>query len=223
MRITNQMLARTSARTGIALQQNSLLDIMNKRSPGALPSAGGAGKTNAYLQSYKKKEARQLKASAEDVNDLTQQLRKDGADSVFAEAEASGDTSDLTGKITEFADAYNKTIKYLKSSDSVWNKLYLQEMQSNASQYAAALRAAGVTPNRDGSLSVQKDRLQSADVNTLKAAFGSGSGFVERAGFISGRAAANANTPDAYRSGSYTGSGTELWNSFLKNRYNVWG
>ena len=50
---TNQMMARTAAKTGIPLQQNTLLDIMNKQSNSVGNMISPTGNTNSFLQKLK--------------------------------------------------------------------------------------------------------------------------------------------------------------------------
>lgn len=223
MRITNQMMARTAAKTGIPLQQNSLLDIMNKKPASVGSLTPKTGDTNSFLQKLNNKSSAQLKDAAESLSDYISKLYDDGKDSLFAKAEASGDTSELVEHITGMTDAYNKTLKYLGGSDSALNKFYAQELKNYASDHADALKAAGVIRNKDGSLSVQKDVLGSADPDVLKAAFGSGSGFSDKVGYVVGRTAENASAASASILGGYDRNGMDFWNSFTKNMYNFWG
>ncbi len=223
MRITNQMMARTSAKTGIPLQQNTLLDIMNKSSASVGNLTSPTGNTNSFLQKLNSKSDEQMKKTAESLSDYASKLYDDGKDSLFAKAEASGDKSELIKTITGMTDAYNKTLKSLGSSDSALNKFYAQELKNYTSDHSAALKAAGVTRNKDGSLSIQKDVLEAADIDSLKAAFGSTSGFSEKVGYVAGRTAENASAASASILGGYDRSGTDYWNSFTKNMYNFWG
>lgn len=223
MRITNQMMARTAAKTGIPLQQNTLLDIMNKQSNSVGNTITPTGNTNSFLQKLNSKSSAQLKGAAENLSDYAEKLYDDGKDSLFAKAEASGDTSELVAHITSMAEAYNKTLKYLGSSDSALNKFYGQELKNYASDHSSALQAVGVTRNKDGSLSIQKDVLSAADLDSLKAAFGSTSGFTDKVGYVAGRTAENASAASASILSGYDKNGTDYWNSFAKNMYNFWG
>lgn len=223
MRITNQIMARTAAKTGIPLQQNTLLDIMNKKSASVGNMASSAGNTDSFLQKLNSKSSEQLKAAAESLGDYASKLYDDGEDSLFAKAAASGDKSELLANITGMTDAYNKTLKYLSGSDSALNKFYAQELKNYTADHADALKAAGVTRNKDGSLSIQKDALNAADIDVLKAAFGSASGFSDKVGYVAGRTAENASAPSASILGGYDRNGMDYWNSFTKNMYNFWG
>lgn len=226
MRITNQMLARTSAKTGIPLQKNTLLDIMNKSSSvssNPLSSVGSKNNISSVLQKQNKRSNEQLKSSAERLSDYASKLNDESANSLFAKAQASGDTSELVANITGMTDAYNKTLKNMNGSDSALNKFYAQELKSYVSDHAAALRAVGITTNKDGSLNVQKDALMAADLDSLKAAFGSTSAFSEKVGYVSGRIAENAAVSSASILGGYDSNGLDYWNSFSKSMYDFWG
>ena len=226
MRITNQMLARTSAKSGVPLPQNSLLDIMNKRSSfsnNTMSPLGNTGKANQYLQKINEKSKKELKSSAESLSGYAKKLSDDGADSLFAKAEETGDTSELVENIIGMTEAYNKTMKHLSGSDGTLDRFYLQELESYLTEHADALKAVGITTDRSGKISVQKDTLKSAGLDALKAAFGREAGFTEKAAYVSGRAAQNASAATASLLGGYDSSGKAFWNSFTKNMYNFWG
>lgn len=226
MRITNQMLARTAQKSGIPIQQNSLLNIMNKKSSSSsdlLSSLGNTSQTNSLLQNLNHKDNKQLEVAAESLSSYASKLFEEGEGSLFGKAEASGDTSELVKQISNMADAYNKTVKYLKSSDSPLNRFYLQELQSYVSDHSEAMKEVGVTRNNDGSLSVNRDTLSAAGIDALKAAFGSASGFSEKVGYVSGRVAENAAALDDSILSGYNSSGKEALSSFAKNMYNFWG
>ena len=227
MRITNQMLARASARSGLPLQSASLLNYVNNinktGSQNLLSSIGNTSQTNSLLRSITKKNSRQLETSAENLSSFASKLSDSGENSLFAKAEQTGDTSEIVSAAEEMAAAYNKTIKYLKESDSTLNKFYLQELSGYVTGYSEALKAAGITAGKDGSLSIQKDTLKNADLESLKKAFGSASGFSEKIGFVGGRVAQNAAALSSASLNGYSNTGMELYNAFAKSMYDFWG
>ena len=87
MRITNQMMQNTAQRTGIPLQQNTLLDIMNKSSSstgGMLPSVGTTkSSTNAFLEKINSESRKELKEAAESLSDYAAKLAEDGEGSLL--------------------------------------------------------------------------------------------------------------------------------------------
>ena len=227
MRITNQMMARASAKSGIPLQQTSMLNYlqnMNKTgSQTLLSSLGNTTQTNSLLRSISKKNSLQLESSAESLSDFAAKLAGNGDDSLFAKAEQSGDTSEIIATAERMAESYNKTIKSLKSSDSTLNKFYLQELSGYTAGQSDALKAVGITRNKDGSLSIQKDTLKSADLDSLKKAFGSESGFAEKVSYVGSRVAQNAAALGSAALNGYSNTGRELYNSFARSMYDFWG
>lgn len=226
MRISDQMLSLTAAKSGISLQKNSLLDIMNKKSASAndwFPSAGGANRADSIFQMQNAKKDRKLFAAAESLSGYAEKLAEEGEGSLFAEAEATGDSSKLAAGIINMADAYNQTVRQLKQSDSTLNKFYLQELKSYVSENKKALEAAGVTVNKDGTLSVKEDALNAAGVDVLKEAFAGKTGFSEKVGFVSGRVADNAAAAQAGLLGTYGRGGKEIAGMYSQNMHNFWG
>ncbi len=225
MRITNQMLARTAQKSGIPLQQCTLLDIMNRESSGEdlLSSIGKTNKANAYLQRVSSKQNKQLEASADALSCYAEKICRTGEESLFGQAEKTGDTSGIVSNIEDMADAYNKTLKYLKESDSALNEFYLQELQSSVLEQTETLATVGITCKKDGSLNIDKDSLKAAGIDDLKAVFQSTSGFMEKIGYISGRVAENAKAAGESLLSGYGSTGAESIRSFTESMYDFWG
>lgn len=226
MRITNQMIARAAVKSGLPIHQNTLLDYMGSSAVTGntlLSSLGNTGKANSALQGLGKKHNKQLEASAQSLQDIAAKLLADGENSLFEKAKKTGDTSEIVSNVEKLAESYNKTLKYLKESDSSLNKFYLQELQSYTAEQSGVLKAVGITRNKDGSLSVQKDTLKNADVENLEAAFGNASGFSDKINYVSGRVAENAAAWDTGYLSGYSNTGKEFYNAFAKSMYDFWG
>ncbi len=227
MRITNQMIARAAIKSGLPVHQNTLLNYMGydntQTANSLLSSLGNTKKANSALQGISRKNNRQLEASAQSLKDIAEKLSAEGEKSLFEKAKKTGDTSEIVASAEKMAESYNKTLKYLKGSDSSLNKFYLQELQSYTGQQSGVLKAVGITKNSDGSLSIQKETLTNADVDSLMAAFGSASGFSEKIGYVSGRVAENAAAWDTSYLSGYSNTGKEYYNAFAKGMYDFWG
>lgn len=227
MRITNQMIARAAIKSGLPIYQNTLLDYINSSSAPAvdslLSSQNSAGKANSVLQSLNRKNSRQLEEAAESLSSAAEKLNKEGESSLFAKARETGDASEIAANAERMAASYNKTLSYLRKSDSSLNRFYLQELQSYVNGQSGVLQAVGITKNKDGSLSVQKDTLKNADLDSLEAAFGSKSGLTEKISYVSGRVAENAAALERSYLSGYNSTGTEYYNAFAKSMYNFWG
>lgn len=227
MRITNQMIARAAIKSGLPIYQNTLLDYINSSSAPAanslLSSLNSSGRANSALQSLSRKNSRQLEESAGSLSSIAAKLDKEGENSLFAKARETGDTSEIVEHVERMAASYNKTISCLKKSDSSLNQFYLQELQSYVNGQSGALKAVGITKNKDGSLSVQRDTLKKAGPDSLEAAFGSTSGFTEKVGYVSGRVAENAAALDTEYLSGYSNTGKEYYNAFAGSMYDFWG
>ncbi len=227
MRITNQMIARASIKSGLPIHQNTLLNYINNSSTetsnSLLSSLGSTNRANSVLRSLSRKNSRQLEEAAKSLSEASEKLGSEGTDSLFAKAKETGDTSEITANVENMAASYNKTLKYLRESDSSLNKFYLQELQSYVNGQSGVLQAVCIINNKDGSLSVQNDVLKKADLDSLNAAFGAASGFSEKMGYVSERVAENAAALDTSYLSGYSNTGKEYYNAFARNMYDFWG
>lgn len=227
MRITNQMLARSAAKSKIPLQQNSLLDIWRQSESGKsnslLSALSRTSDSNFPLQNISKKENSRLEESAKRLSEAASKLNETGENSLFGRAEAEGNTQEIVSGVEEMVSAYNTTLEYLKNSGSTLNRFYLQELNSYAREKSEALKAAGVTRDKNGSLKIDEEVLKSADIESLRAAFGSGSGFTEKTGYAAVRTAENAAAENASLLSGYDAGGRVYFDSFEANKYNFWG
>ena len=65
--------------------------------------------------------------------------------------------------------------------------------------------------------------LKNADLETLKKAFGSTSGFTDKVGFIAGRVSENASASEYAFLNQYNEKGIANLESYVANHYNFWG
>lgn len=230
MRVTNQMIAKTALKSGIPLQQNSLLNIMTKQyqseENGLLSKIGKSRDddlTSAALKKLKSQKTEKLQKHASSLSEFASKLNASGEDSLFATAAKNESTEDIVTNVQGMVDAYNNTFDQLKKNDGELNKFYLEEMQSYVSGHKDALSAAGVTAGADGKLVIDGEKLKNADLETLEKAFGSTSGFTDKLGYIGGRVAENATASDYAYLNQYNEKGLSNLESYVANRYNFWG
>ena len=90
MRITNQMLAKSAAKSGISLQGTSLLNILNhKSSSGLLGSIGNNTNTSAS-KILKKSNYSKLEDLSENLNKYASKLTDSAKDSIYDKAKEMG-------------------------------------------------------------------------------------------------------------------------------------
>lgn len=227
MRVTNQMLARTALKSGIPLQQNSLLNILNNQDQSkdnSLLSRIGSSKEGlSALQKINRKENEKLEKHGSSLSEFASKLNASGEDSLFAKAQESQSTEDIVANVKGMVDSYNCTLDELEKSDGELNRFYMEELRSYVADHSEALKAAGVTADAGGRLTIDEEKLKKADLQTLEKAFGSSSGFTDKLGFIGGRVAENAKASDYAFLNQYNQSGLSNWESYVPNQYNFWG
>ena len=229
MRITTQMLNETSRRTGIPVNQTSLLDIINNEDSALDPLSGSKKKSNnifgmaSPVDRMQKDSYKKLEKSADSLKECAAKLGEVGADSLFQKAEKDQSTEALTSEIQKMVDAYNDTMEQLKKSGGAMNGFYKEELASLVDGNADALKAVGITKNKDGSLKVDSKTLKEADLDSLRKAVGDGSDFTQKVSYISSRVSANASAYAESLSSQYNASGSLYSGMPGTNHYNLWG
>lgn len=117
------------------------------------------------------------------------------------------DWDTITSKVKDFVDAYNKTVKKAIDSDSTGVLRSTLNMTKSTSVNSKMLSFAGISLNNDNTLSLDKDKMKSAQINDLKSLFQGVGSFVynvsSAASTIAMRAATSAATYNS--EGAYAG------------------
>lgn len=95
-------------------------------------------------------------------------------DSVFAKAEKDNSDTALTEAVTEvqsFITGYNSLVKNMSSQGGKVNITYLVELGKAYIDNEDELNSLGITRGDDGLLSVDTDKLKTAELASLKSAF----------------------------------------------------
>lgn len=119
-----------------------------------------------------------------------------------------GNEEELASKVKTFVSSYNTVLADAKKSDSTTVRNLATGMVNTTASYAKKLETIGITVNSDNTLSVDTDKLKSADKLTVKNVLGSHSSFtgstMKLASQISSTATAAANGFSTYSSyGTY--------------------
>lgn len=216
MRVTDQIMNETARKAGIPVQM-SLVDFMNKNNKNSLEDVFGAeANTNlAQKGNYEK-----LEKAAEELAKNAEALAN-AQDSMFAKAKESGDTEEIVSHVEKLVEGYNSTLKLLKPGSSSLDDYYRQMLKDAAAEDSEALKAAGITIDKDGVLHVEKDTLKGADVDSLEKLFGATGTFSEKVAFLGGRIADNAGANALSFSSKYNASGNQY--AAFGNKYDFWG
>ena len=218
MRITTQMLNRSARRAGMPIHSASLLNYIKGNSGNTtLGALNKSSKTNAATKiKYEK-----LEKTADQLSEAASVFMESGEDSLFSKARESGDSKDIYNAVEDFVGKYNNTLSALKNTSGTLNDYYSQMLKSAASDNKEALESIGITIAKDGSLSVDKDKLKEADIDTLETVLGNTKGFTQKAAYVASRISDNAHTNQSSLSSQYSSTGSLY--SALASKYNLYG
>ncbi len=222
MRVTNQMLSASARKAGIPLEGGSLLDYLNKSNGGSLlDNLNGSNSLNQSVSSVYKSNYDKIQKAAEAYEKQAKNLAESGDGSIWAKAEETGDMSGVYDNIKSLVDKYNSTLEAIRKTPDSLNGYYMQMFTQGAADRKEVLEAAGVTVQKDGTLKIDEDKMKAADLEKLKKAFGSGSDFLTRTGFVAARAADHAKTNAESVTSQYTAKGSLI--TAETNRYDFLG
>lgn len=218
LRVTTQMLNETARKTGIPINQPSLLSYLNETENSNSPLLDALNKnskvSSATAENYKK-----LESAADKLKAAAEKLTSDKENSLYDKARESGDNSELYASVKTFLENYNSTLSALKKSASPINSYYSEMLLEAAGENASLLNSIGITINKDGSLSADSEKLENASADDIEKVFGSGT-LSSKTAFIAGRASNNAQAGAQSVSSQYDIFGNLY--SQTSSKYNFW-
>lgn len=218
------MLNETARKAGVPIHQSSLLDYVNGGGNenentllGALSNKNS--KSSASSKLFQNDTYDKMEKSADELNDVAEALLAEGEDSIFAKAKKSGDNSEVVQNIEKLVNKFNTVAKNLKSASGSMNDYYYQ-MLLEAAKDGEGLSNIGVSLTKDGTLSLDKEKLKASSVEDLEKALTSDS-FAAKVGYLSGRVADHAKTNAQSIFNQYNSKGSIA--ALAGNRYDFWG
>lgn len=112
-------------------------------------------------------------------------------------------------------------MKILESAPGSLNDYYRQMLQEAASGNSEALASVGITVSGNGKMTVDSDKLKTADVDALEKALGTSGGFTSKVSFVAGRVSDNARAGAESITSQYGANGSLL--AAAGSRYSFWG
>ncbi len=199
MRITTTMLNETAKRTGIPVNQPNLLGYLNKTQNSGntlLDSLYQSQKASRALPS----DSRKLQKAADQLWEAADKLTGTGEHSLFAEAKASGEKDKLYNGVKNFVDSYNATLSETEKNASPLQMYYGQMLQEAAGADSKALENLGITVGKDGKMSIDSGKFNSASIEEIEKTFGETGTLTQKVSFVAGRISdyAQANTQSTY-------------------------
>lgn len=112
-----------------------------------------------------------VKTSASELKTLASKLTSEDAESIFAVAEETSDKTGVTDTIEDFVKKYNALMNSLDDLGTTKSDNYRTELKSIIASKSDELKKIGITSNADGTLQVDSDTLNKAELADLKALF----------------------------------------------------
>ena len=214
MRITTQMLANSAAKSGIPIQRTSLLDIINnKSSQNLLGTIGKSMNTTSTgaTDILRKNNYAKLEDLSEKLSQSASKLAGSDKDSIYDKAKESGDTTDILSDVNKMVEAYNATMKQLKTTGGIMNEFYQQQLKNIPAGSKESLESIGISQAKDGSLIVDEKVL------------GGENGIAPKIGFLGEHINKNASENVVSASNRYGSNGATYMEAFEANKYNFFG
>lgn len=137
-------------------------------------------------------------------------------------AEKTNDAAkDISSTTANMVEDFNATLKYLQQNSSVLNDYYRQSMKEMTASNKSELSEIGISVGADGSLSLNKSKLDEADREKVKKILGAESDFAKRVNAVASRVADNARVNVETSSSQYNSAGS-IANSYF-SKYNFRG
>lgn len=222
MRITTQMVNESARKSGLPINNTSLLNYIKTDGTGntlldALNKSKEASANSEQKNSYEKidKEADQFTQAAE-------MLLQDGENSLFEQAKLSGDNQKVYNGIESLFEKYNSTLNVLRNTSNTMNDFYRQMMLEASAETKESLSSVGVSFAKDGSAKVDMEKIKSTDFETLEGLFGKDSDFVNKIAFLATKVSDNAEANIKSLNSAYNASGN-LYAAIGNSKFDFWG
>lgn len=190
MRVTTQMTNEVAAKTKIAVNQNSLLNLGNTTENSLLEELNKTSeeKVSTVMSGDYNKTAKNADALAQ-VAELFLET-KDG--SLLSRLTTEEGKKEAANKLNQLVEKYNATLSSLKKTGNELDVYYAQMMKALVEENEEGLAALGVSCDAGGKLTFNADAFQKADADTVKSVLGKDSDFMQKLAFIADHIADNA-------------------------------
>lgn len=151
-----------------------------------IESTGVSLSSTFFLRNYYKADTKAFKASVRNDYSNNELSYEDGlalrrAVKKLASYDYSDEenTSNICSSILAYVDTYNNALSSSGSSSDKDIARYSKQLKNLASKYSDELSDAGITVNKDGSLTANETPLTKASMDKLKTAFSADSNFMK--------------------------------------------
>ena len=160
MRITTQMLNESARKAGLPINNTSLLNYIKNDGTGNILLDVLYKKKETSATTAQKSDYEKIDKEAELLTQAAEVLLKDGENSLFEKAKASGDNQKVYDSIENLFESYNSTLKALRSTSNTMNDFYRQMLLEALEGAKERLAGVGITFSKDGTATVDMERLK---------------------------------------------------------------
>ena len=210
-RTTTQMVNNSRRRAGLTARRSPLLKSNQSSRTGAFSRLDAMNANSVQSSRLARIGFEKLQKSATSLMDQMALLSEKADDG----------KKDMGETAANVVEDFNDTLKYLQDNSSILNDYYRQSMKEIASSNKTELSEIGITVGKDGTLSLDKEKLEAADGETIKKVLGSSGDLAKRIKAIASRVADNAKVNMETVSNQYNSAGG-MANSYL-SRFNIRG
>ncbi len=215
MRVTTSMLSETTVQAGIQMGGNSLVNYLNGDMTDSLASSlGNKHKITEGPLAQKKYE--KLKDAAEKLGENAAKLSGEGSRSIYEKARKSEDASEVYDEVEKMISNYNDLLEKVRTDTSTLGRFYQQSLKEVMKENKDALAAMGITIDKSGKLSVEKEKLRTSDLDRVESVFGANGTISGRISVIAEKVADSAKANLKSASSQYNSSGNSV-DALLRN------
>ena len=209
MRVTTSMTNNATMNAGMSVTGNSLASFLNGEGTDSMAASLG-NKHHSTMNVYSKGKYEKLKESADRLEQYADALNATGNKSLFEEAKKSGDPTEVYGEVEKMVSAYNDLLGRMRTDMSTMGRFYYESLKALTADHKDELSALGITMDKNGKLSIDKEKLKSADLSRLESVFGAEGTLTSRLNLIAGKVADSAEASLKSASSQYNAAGNSV-------------
>lgn len=220
MRVTTHMLNETAKKTGIPINQTNFLSYVNDESSDGntlLDALDKKDKVSAETVSNYKK----MEKSAQSLEDQAKKLAQTGDDSFLEKFKNSEDKKEAYKAVEDYVKYYNASLSDLNKSPGMLDQYYSQMLQEAAGNNREQLEKIGITMNKEGTMSLNREKLYAASIEDIQNAFGGQGELASKTAFLADRIANYAQAGMESASSQYDARGNIY--SQIASQFDFWG
>ncbi len=222
MRITTQQLNEAARKVGLPINRSTLLDYIKSDDVSNTLIEKLNKNKEIGTNSVKKSNYEKLGKEADQLTQSVQAFLQNGENSLLEQAKESGDNQKVYDSIENLFENYNSTLKALGITSNMMNDFYRQMLLEASEKTKESLAGVGITFAKDGTATVDMEKVKTVDFAALEGLFGKDGDFVNKVEFLSAKISDNAEANVESLSSAYNAGGN-LYSAMNSSKYNFWG